>query len=159
MRHVVRILSFLAISFVMAGCLFVPIISGFRDMGATADARQEMLKKAVKAFHDAVRSSNMTVAMSFIDKEKNPELREAIRNEMRRLRDKEKVVDSKLDFVEYDDDSYTADVEVRSKFFVVPYYVVNEKLETEKWEFETIGSKWILVSRKSELMQDGEVIK
>ncbi|MGI6524882.1 MAG: hypothetical protein ACOX2O_06265 [Bdellovibrionota bacterium] len=156
MRVVARSLLALLLMFGVSGCVLVPFISGFRELGATADSRQELLNKTIKNFQVAIKSSNITAALSFIDKD-NKELREAIRDEMRRTKDKEKIVDSRLDFVEYDDDSYHADVEIRTKFFKVPYYVVMERLEKEKWEF-FVRKGWQLTSRTSELMKDGEVI-
>ena len=142
----------------LPACFLVPIISGIQEVGATASGRRELLKKTVEAFHNSIKSCDMTSAMTFIEKE-DTELRESIRGELRRNKDKFKIVPSSIDFVEFDDEAYSVDVEIRTKYFLVPYYVVNERLETEHWQFVSIGTKWQLKSRKVEELRDGEPIR
>lgn len=142
----------------LSGCFLVPIINGFQEVGATASARRDLLKKTVEAFHNAIKSCDMTSAMTYISKEDNV-LRDQVRSELRRNKEKQKIVTSSIDFVEFDDDAYFVDVEIRTKYFIVPYYVVNERLETEQWQFVSMGTKWQLKSRKVEELKDGEPIR
>lgn len=142
----------------LPACFLVPIINGFQEVGATASARRDLLKKTVEAFHNSIKACDMTSTMQYISKE-DTELREALRSELRRNKEKFKIVSSTIDFVEFDDDAYKVDVEIRTKYFLVPYYVVNERLETEKWEFVSMGTKWQLKSRKVEEMINGEPVR
>jgi len=157
MRSLLRLclLVFLLVS--TSSCVLMPIINGFNEMGATSSSRQELFKTAVKAFNNAMQSGDMTTAIAFIDKE-NIELRTQVKTELRRNKRKEKIVNSEIDFVEFDDSSYKAEVEIRTKFYIIPYYIVNERLEIEEWEFSTLNEKkWHLISRKIEKIDDNEV--
>ncbi len=151
MKRLLTYFFVLVLVFSTTGCIFMPIINGFREMGATADSRRELLQKKIRAFNLAIKDSDMSLAMACIDRD-DEEFRERVRNEIRKSKSKEKIVDAEIEYVEFDDDTYKADVEVRIKYYNVPFFVVNEKIEKTKWEF--YSREWWLKSRESSFPDD-----
>lgn len=145
MKRLLTYILVLALMLSTSGCILMPFINGFREIGATADSRRELLQKRIKAYNLAMRGGDMTLAVSCVEKD-NQELREEIKAEIRKSKSKEKVVDNEIEYVEFDDDVYKADIEVKIRYYNVPFYVVNEKIEKTKWEFHS--SEWWLKSRE-----------
>ena len=130
----------------LSGCpLMVPIIGGFKQMGLTEGDRKNLLKPAVQGFQTAMGTGDLDGAIHYLQPEAI-ELRQALIDEMRKKKHKEKVVDSKIDFMIYSDSAHRAEVEVLVKYFEVPYYIVNQRIEKGVWEFGLKGG-WKLVAR------------
>ena len=130
----------------LTGCqILVPVIDGFKQMGVTEGDRKNLLKPQVQGFQGAIGGGDLDGALSYLHSDA-PQLRQAVIDEIRRTKHKEKVVDSQIDMVIYADDANRADVEVLVKYFRVPYYVVNRRVEMGEWEF-SLNDGWKLKAR------------
>ena len=67
--------------------------------------------------------------------------------QLKKDRDKERLVDSKVDYVDFSDDAFSAKVDVTFKFFKVPFYIVTERKEQQTWRF-AFGKGWKLAGRE-----------
>ncbi|MBX7143721.1 MAG: hypothetical protein K1X79_04660 [Oligoflexia bacterium] len=127
----------------LTGCFLAPAIDSFNKLGVTAGDREKLLAERIRVFNDAVSFGQPGDAEAFFV----PEQRAGLEKEFRKQRKQEKVVDSRIESVGFSNESRTALVEVTVRYYKVPYYVVNERLEIQEWKF--IGtSGWFLSSRK-----------
>jgi hypothetical protein len=140
-RHLVTVLCLLCIP-AFSGCLLVPFIEAFRQTGATEADRMTLLPPQVKKFTDAVGWGNRTEATSVVV----PEYRKEISNQLKKLGEEERIVESKVEDVEWSDSAFAAKVSVKVKFFLVPYYVVKSRVEEQQWVFSMAGG-WKLKGR------------
>ncbi|NLF25506.1 MAG: hypothetical protein GX589_07600 [Deltaproteobacteria bacterium] len=145
-RYIVVRLLLGLLPLALGGCqLMVPVIDGFKKAGLTEGDRKNLLKPEVQGFQTAMSSGELDHAIQYL-KPEAVELRQALIDEMRRTKHKEKVVDSRIDFMIFSEDAHRAEVEVLVKYFEIPYYVVNQRIEKGVWEFELSGG-WKLVER------------
>jgi hypothetical protein len=128
--------------FSSSGCLLAPAIESFNKLGVTEADRQALLAERFKKFSDALYWGEPGEAIAFVA----PKSREALEPDFRSIRKSEKIVDSHVESVGFSDNAYKAKVDVMVKSYKIPFYVVNERNETQDWEF-TIKSGWLLVSR------------
>lgn len=136
----VPVLLFLIAS--ISGCAAVaPFVQTYNEIGVSSGDRQALLDGAVKDFNSALYWGNMSQAVALSTEQGQPSLKQ----EMRRRKKEERVVESQVELVDFDESSHNADVEVLVKFYKVPFYVVNERIERQKWTFE-LGSGWKFVS-------------
>lgn len=144
-RLAVRSISLL-LALSLNGCI-VPIISGFRQMGLTANSREELLQNDLQVFHAGMQRNEMQTVLNYIGDDADAGLRDQVRDELRSAKRKEKMVEAGIDFVDYSDESRRATVEMRIKYYKIPYYVIKERLETEEWAWHT-SDGWKLASRE-----------
>jgi hypothetical protein len=124
--------------FILSGCVaLAPVIETYRQLGVSSSDRAALLDKHVKDFHEAIYWGQSHTALSLADESVRVELREKIRDAHKNV----KLIDSKIDFVEFNDDVNEAKVDVAVKYYKVPFYVVNEKVEQQEWKFGA-GSGW-----------------
>ncbi len=145
-RPAVLLLLFLFVLFCLPGCAVVPVISGLREMGVSADARQELLRKDLRAFYNAVQTGRTAAALQFVAKD-SPEVREQLLQELRSAHGKQRVVEGEVDYIDFGEDSRTADVDMRVRYFKIPYYIVKERTERVKWQWYA-SAGWRLVARE-----------
>ncbi len=132
----------------LQGCVLAPLIQSYKQIGVSESDRQRLLQDSVNNFQRALYWGQAGEAIALTEDGSQEELRRLIRDS----RKSEKIVESKVDFVEYGQDSMDADVEVVVKYYKVPFYVVNERIERQKWNF-SYSSGWRYVSR--EVVDDG----
>lgn len=125
----------------LSGCILVPFIQAFKEVGATEGDRMTLLNQEVKKFNAAVVWGNQTEAVSFIA----PESQLKLASQFKDSTEEERIVDSKVNNVVWSDSARGAVVEVKTKFYRVPVYVVNTRVEQQRWAW-TEGS-WKLVDR------------
>lgn len=126
----------------LSGCLFaVPLIEGFQDTGVTEGGRASQLKEDLRFFHHAIEDGNKATAVAYA----SDEFRDEFKTFLRKFSRSEKIVSAKVDFIDMADDAYSATVEVYVKYFTQKYYIVQERLIEEKWEF-SLGEGWRLQS-------------
>lgn len=130
-----------------SGCFLAPAIDSFNKLGVTASDRQALLEDRFRKFSDALYWGEPGEAITFV----TPESRADLEPVFRRIRKQEKIVDTKIESVGFSDNAFTAKIEVTQKYYRVPYYVVNERTESQEWEFHVNGG-WLMVSR-SEIKQ------
>ena len=145
--------AFVFLAVTLSGCpVVVPIIDSFKQAGVTAGDRKNLLKPVVQNFHRSMTSGDLDGVLSLVDEEA-PTLREALIQEMRTSKRKVTVVDTQVDLTMFEDDAYIAQVDVLVKYFEVPYYVVNRRIEKETCKFSLSGG-WKISSRLIENIEE-----
>lgn len=127
----------------LQGCFLAPTIDSVRRAGVTPASRRGLLPENIKKFHDALYWGTPTEIMRYVD-EKG---REVISKQVSDMQDKERVVESKVKNIEFDDDAYEAEVNVNVRSFKVGYYVVTDRIEKQTWAF-SLSDGWKIVSRE-----------
>ena len=130
-----------AVTISSSGCILVPFIQAFKDVGATEGDRMTLLNDEVKSFNSAIVWGNHTEAASFIA----PESKLTITAQFKDTTEEERIVDSKVSNVVWSDSARGALVEVKTKFYRIPVYVVNTRVEEQRWAWT--GGSWKLVER------------
>lgn len=120
-----------AFSLSQSGCILVPFIDSFKESGVTRADRERLLQQTVSDFQRERFWGNGGGALSFAEGTSREELREIIRDSRR----SEKIVESEIEFIDFDKDAYKAQVDVIVKYYVVPQYVVQERIENQQWRF------------------------
>jgi hypothetical protein len=131
--------AFLLLSVVLClqGCILVPFINSAKQSGLLQSDREGLLEKDVERFHRIRFWGKTMKALSYT----NREHRDQVRDYLRAHSDDEKVVESEIEFIDFFEESYKAEVLVQVKYYRVPYYVVEERIEKQQWEF-SVGSGW-----------------
>lgn len=125
----------------LSGCVLVPFIQAFKEVGATEGDRMTLLNEEVKKFNAAVVWGNHTEAASYIA----PESQLKLSSQFKDATEEERIVDSKVTDVVWADSARDATVKVKTKFYRVPVYVVNTRVEEQHWLWS--GGAWKLVDR------------
>lgn len=125
-----------------SGCVLVPFVQAFKESGLTEGDRMALLGPKVKKFSDARIFGNKTDAIALV----TPEARSDISQQLRETGDKERVVKSQIEEVEWSDDARKAKVIVKVESYKVHQLVVNTTLEEQNWEFGAVDG-WMLSSR------------
>lgn len=146
MRKIVGAISLLMVcAFVVAtlsGCVLVPFIQAFKEVGATEGDRQALLIEELQKFTDGLQWGNKAQALSVV----SDEAREEIASQLRAVGDSDKVVDTKVDEIQWGEESFSAKAFVKVRHYTIPFYVVKTRVEEQQWEFSTTAG-WRLKSR------------
>lgn len=142
-RFLTVTLSIFVICCVLPGCFLAPAIDSFNKLGVTESDRMALLPQQVKKFQEAVYWGSSAQILAFT----TDESRAAIAAQLRNRSEEERVVESKITDMQFRDDASAAQVHVRVKFFRVPYYVINDRIERQEWSFSVSGG-WRIVSRE-----------
>lgn len=140
MRYL-KVIVLVLLSFLEIGCILVPAIDSVKRLGVTAGDRERLLNQEIKKFQEVLFWGNPQEVMAFASEEAQPSLREYLKQ----FGHDQRVVESKVKSIDFADDSYSANVEVGIKYYRVPFYMVNERFENQKWKFSMAGG-WKLVS-------------
>lgn len=132
----------IAIALLLQGCLLLPFFQSAHEMGATESDRQQLLSDRVKDFHSALYWGAPGKAINFVA----PAARSAVAPSLKSDRDSEKIVESTVRDIQFSESSKIAKIEVVTRFFRVPYYIVKERTEREEWRF-SFGDGWMLTGR------------
>ena len=97
----------------------------------------------MKEFHEALYWGSADMAIAYVEDSQRAALRPIIKS----MSSGEKTVDSKIDSTVFSDDVFEATVEVKVRAYKVPYYVVDERTDIQKWQF-SMSSGWQLVELK-----------
>ena len=144
-----RALPFLLPVFLLAGCFLAPTLDSLSKTGLTPRDRRALLPERIKLFQDSLYWGSADDALAVV----LPESREALRSELRGLQKKERLVDSKVDGIDFSDQAFEATVEITMRSYRIPVYVVESRTERQSWTF-SIASGWMLKSR--EVVATGE---
>jgi hypothetical protein len=126
----------------LSGCFLAPFIESFKSAGATQSDREALLPKDLKRFTEALSWGSPEPVLALVD----DSARKDIQEQLNEKSETERVVESKVTGVTYEDDSYKASVAVKVKYYRIPYYVVQERKEQLEWKF-SLGTGWRLTSR------------
>lgn len=141
-----RIVLFSALTLtllVAPGCFLAPLFDSMHKAGVTEGDRVALLPMAVKKFHEALMWGDPNGGLAFVEHENF----EAIKNDLRKRSRTEKVVESAVQSVDFRENAFYADVEVGIKHYQVPFYIVQERRELQKWHF-SMTEGWKLQSRE-----------
>lgn len=146
MRHLKPIGIFVTIvvnCFIVSACVFAPAIGSIKQAGVVESDRQELLAKEVKHYSDILSMGRPNDALVFVAADQVPTLGSELRKAMRQ----EKIVESAIDDVTFTNDSYDAEVMMRVKYYKVPVYIVDERMEKQHWTF-SLASGWKMQARE-----------
>ena len=138
-----KILFLIFVIFVCTGCPLVPFIDSFKKMGATEVDRKNMLKKTVDSFHNKVLAGEFMHISDFI----LPESKDEVILGLRKNRKTEKIVETNIDLIDFDEDAKNAEVEVIVRYYKIPYFIVLDRIEKQEWTFVGVRSHWKLVRK------------
>jgi hypothetical protein len=142
LRRAIQTLSLIVVLHSAAGCVLVPFLQAFKEAGATEEDRMALLSDEVRKFNAAVVLGDKMQAGTYVD----PEARARISPQFKSTDDEERIVDSKIDNVEWGEGAREATVSVKTKFYKIPVYVVNTRVEEQRWKF-THSNGWKLTDR------------
>ncbi len=125
-----------------SGCILVPMIDSVERSGVNSSGRQALLHETITEFHHALFWGQANEALEYV----SPQHADTMRTELRSKRDKERVVESDVELVDFSPDSFNASVEVTERFHDFSTNSVSSRLEIEKWEYSMLDG-WKLVSR------------
>lgn len=117
------------------GCIIAPAIDSFKKLGVTSSDRAGLLPKAVKQFQDHRFWGDPMEALTMA----SDDGRESLKDVLLAGRDKDRIVESKISNVNFSDARFSAEVDIDVKFYTIPYYVVNTRIERQKWSFSMTG--------------------
>ncbi len=138
-----KILMLIILPLALNACVLAPFIQSFKEIGVTEADRIVLFEKTMKDFEVAWQAGRLSRVLRYAD-ESN---RDSLSQLLRKSKKNEKVVDITVDDVAFNEDAREADAEVIVKYYEVPYYVVNERIEMEKWIF-TVNTGWRLKSKE-----------
>ncbi|MCB0318579.1 MAG: hypothetical protein KDD56_07465 [Bdellovibrionales bacterium] len=134
---VLLIVFLLIICVTLSACPAVPLIQSFKDIGATESDRQTLLANEVKEFNIS-RYWGSSDALTRV----TPDAQDLVRSEiLRAKRSKERIVESNVEFMNFEEDAYKATVDLAVRYFSVPSYIVHERYERQHWVF-SISEGW-----------------
>ena len=125
----------------ISSCVLVPVIDSVKKAGLTEGDRQALLGKRVKAFHESLYWGSTDDALLFVEDES----KEDVAQKLDGIGDSEKVIETKVKTVNFEDNSFTAKVSLTVRSYKVPYYVVNDRHEKQTWIF-SLTDGWKLKS-------------
>lgn len=142
-------LKFVIFVFVCAysfsGCVLTPLIQGYKDLGVTESDRMRLLPLNMKKFQDALYWGDPTEALMYV----TDDSKLSMEPELNKLRKKTmRIVDSRVDSVDWASGAREATVKVALQYFAVPVYIVKERTDEQHWVFETDGG-WKIKSTKT----------
>jgi hypothetical protein len=139
-KRFIKIVAVLSVCLLICGCILIPAIDGVKKMGFTKSDREALLQPEVERFQEYVYWNRWQQAGAMV--------RDDLRNEMIKERLAKakgyRLVDSKVDFIEFDEDGSKALVDLTIRRYKVPFYLVEEVAEQQTWEF-TVSSGWKFV--------------
>lgn len=126
----------------LSACILASGIDSFKKLGVTDSDRATLLSDQLKAFHEALLWGKTDEALLYCSEESRPQMLAALRKNG----SQEKIVESKVEHVEFLPGMSEADVETVVKYYEIPLYVVRERREQEKWKF-SLGDGWQILSK------------
>jgi hypothetical protein len=129
----------LTVSLLFSGCILVPFLQAFKETGATPADRRALLEPETKKFSDAMLMGRKMRALSLV----LPESRDEISQQIKDIGEGERVVEAKVDDIQWDPDAWKATVFIKIKYYKVPYYIVESRMDEQHWEF-SMSDGWKL---------------
>jgi hypothetical protein len=141
-RSFITLALMASVAVVSSGCVLVPFVQAFKEAGATEGDRMALLPDQIKKFNSAVVFGNRMEAMQYVASDSQNKIAEGLKDNS----EEERVVDSKVSNVIWADSAREATVEIKVKYFKVPVYIVNTRVEEQRWVF-SVGDGWKLADR------------
>lgn len=125
----------------LSGCIMAPVIGTIQEAGLTESGRQGTLNQALKDFNSALFWQNYSQAQTFAAEEFSKDVREQLSHKKNQGR----VVESKIEGVQYLEDSYKAEVDVAVRIQNFSTMIVSDQTEKQVWNF-SVYDGWKLQS-------------
>ncbi len=116
----------------LSGCVLVPIVDGVKQIGVTKSDRMALLSERVQRFNHALYWGRSDDALAYAVPENRAQIAQVLKASNKH---QERIVETKVDHIEFSEDGTTATVEVTVKAFRVPVYVVNDTAREQRWVF------------------------
>lgn len=107
-------------------------------MGVSESDRHRLLNEKVNDFNRVRTWGESLQIVAFATNDLRPKLERSLP-----VKGKEKIVETEVITTDYEQESKKASVQARIKYFRVPYYVVEERIEKQSWEFN-LSEGWKL---------------
>lgn len=120
----------------------VPLIDSVSQMGLSQSDRERLLPREVKRFHDYLYWGKPLDALGLVKESDREMVAKDIEKELEGVR----IIEAKIDRVEFLDNANAAEVSVTVKRFKVPFYIVEDFKQKQRWEF-TLSDGWRYVSK------------
>lgn len=131
MRNGIFVVGLASIVFFLQGCLFAPGINSIQKAGLTESGRRSSLDESIKSFQTALFWENYPLAQDFVAEDKV----EDVRAQLKEKREIGRIVESKVEAVNYYDDSYKAEVDLLVKVKDASTMLVTPQTERQVWVF------------------------
>jgi hypothetical protein len=144
---ILKLLFRLSITSLLASSLFGCAAlnsDNLNDIFATDGVKAKRLNERVEKFHQALYWSSAQEAAMYIDKSQRREILRTLIGE----KQKQKLVDLSVDFVDLQSDGETALIDVRVRYYPIPHYVIITRVDQETWKFDRFGGGWFLTDRE-----------
>lgn len=125
----------------LSGCIFAPTIDSIRRAGVTESSRMGLLPEQVKNYGESLYWGQPMQALGQV----KDESRSVVADHLRKRAGKERVVEAKVQEVEFQDNAFKAKVALEISAFEVPFYIVNKRIENQTWEF-SMTTGWQLAA-------------
>jgi hypothetical protein len=142
-----RFIIYIALLASLQGCILVPFINSFKQIGATKADRKVLLEKDLKEFNTAMRAQRFDAALQYVDQAYMNEFKNTLRSRMR----SEKIVDMNVEMFDLAEDVRSGQIDMVMRYYEVPYYVVKDRLYEQDWAFSS-GS-WKLRGQREVAIQ------
>jgi len=136
-----RVFILLLVAMTLVGC------GGLRNLMVDPEKDREKIGKQVGMFHRARYWGDSDLAATFVVPEKREEFGPVVAERVK----SEKLVKYKIRSITVDPEQETAEVRVEVEFYKIPNYVVQTRLETQKWELRNL-SNWYFVEADEKLL-------
>jgi len=100
--------------------------------------RAKLLGKTVESYHQAMYWNDGELASSYV----SPEVRSSFIRDFSQRKNSEKLVDVKIESIDYQPEKLVATVNTKTKFYQIPAYTVLTRFEQEKWKFDRFSGGW-----------------
>lgn len=142
-KALIRFVFLLGVVPVLSACAMVAgTFDSIRRVGITAADRERLLPQAVKQFQDNLGWQDISRALTFATEEYRVELRDTLM----KTKDSVRTVESGVDLVEFENDSYEASVFLTIKSYSIGYYVIEPHKEKQRWTF-SLSDGWKISHR------------
>lgn len=113
---------------------------------ATADDRAGSLEPAVQNFHKAIYWQAYADVGALVD----PSVKGKLLPQLETDRGGINYVDWKVKDIAFKNDNSSADVTVSVRYYKIPRYIVDTRLEHERWEYRRTEGGWLCASHSVE---------
>lgn len=142
MKRILLVVLVLALN----GCVLAPLIESVKQLGVRRSDREMLLQKDLKNYHSALYWGDTQRAIEYATGEAKDNLRDIL---LEMKRKETRIVASEVELVEVSDSGFSAEVSVRVKAYMVPYYIVENTTHNETWSYSVV-SGWKITDYSTE---------
>jgi hypothetical protein len=126
-----KITLLVCLSVFLSGCIFAPILSSINESGVTEKGRQFSFNQSVKEFNSALFWQNYPKAQRFALTDSDLDIKSSLTGGDKNAR----VVEVKVEDVNFIEDSYTAEVSLALRIQEYETMIVAPKSQKQTWVY------------------------